>query len=43
MDLNVLIAVSVIWCVAATTPGPNFFIVVHTAIGTTQRLSLVKP
>jgi threonine/homoserine/homoserine lactone efflux protein len=40
MDLNVLITVSVIWCVAATTPGPNFFITVHTAIGTTQRLSL---
>jgi len=40
MDLNILVAVSVIWGVAAITPGPNFFITVHTAIDTTQRLSL---
>lgn len=40
MDLNVLVAVSVIWAVAAITPGPNFFIIVHTAIGTSRRLSL---
>ncbi len=39
MDLNVLIAVSIIWSVAAITPGPNFFITVHTAIDT-QRLSI---
>lgn len=41
MDLHVLFAVSVIWVVAAITPGPNFFITVHTAIGTTRRLSLM--
>ncbi|UCZ56411.1 LysE family translocator [Desulfurispirillum indicum] len=40
MDLSVLIAISVIWSVAVITPGPNFFITVHTAIGTTRRLSL---
>ena len=40
MDLNILIAVSAIWGVAAITPGPNFFITVHTAIGSTRRLSL---
>ncbi|MBT8360081.1 MAG: LysE family transporter [Desulfobacterales bacterium] len=40
MDLSVLVAVSVIWAVAAITPGPNFFITVHTAIGTSRRLSL---
>lgn len=40
MDLSVLVAVSVIWGVAVMTPGPNFFITVHTAIGTTRRLSL---
>jgi len=40
IDLSVLIAVSVIWAVAAITPGPNFFITVHTAIGTSRRLSL---
>ena len=39
-DLNVLIAVSVIWAVAAITPGPNFFITVHTAVGTSRKLSL---
>ncbi|SHO50831.1 LysE family translocator [Desulfopila aestuarii] len=40
MDLHVLAAVSVIWSVAAITPGPNFFITVHTAIGTNRKLSL---
>ncbi len=40
MDLNILTAVSVIWGMAAITPGPNFFITIHTAIGTTRRLSL---
>ena len=40
MDTNVFIAVSIIWCIAAITPGPNFFITVHTAIGETRRLSL---
>lgn len=39
MDLNILIAVALIWGIAAITPGPNFFITVHTAIGTTRRLS----
>ena len=40
MDLSFLVAVSFIWGIAAITPGPNFFITVHTAIGTTRRLSL---
>lgn len=40
MDLNHIVAVSMIWGVAAITPGPNFFITVHTAIGTTRYLSL---
>jgi RhtB (resistance to homoserine/threonine) family protein len=39
IDLNVLVAVSVIWGFAAITPGPNFFITVHTAIGSSRRLS----
>jgi threonine/homoserine/homoserine lactone efflux protein len=38
--INVLIPVSVVWAIAAITPGPNFFITVHTAIGETRRLSL---
>lgn len=40
MDLNILVAVSVIWALAAITPGPNFFIAVHTAIDTSRRFSL---
>lgn len=40
MDMNVLIAVAVIWGIAAITPGPNFFIVVHTAIDAGQKYSL---
>ena len=40
MEINVLIAVSVIWGVAAVTPGPNFLIIVHTAVKSTIRLSL---
>ena len=40
IDLNVLLAVSVIWTVAAITPGPNFFITVHTAVEMNKRLSL---
>ncbi len=42
MEVNVLIAVAVIWGMAAVTPGPNFFITVHTAttVGSTSRLSL---
>ena len=40
IDLSILISVSVIWAVAAITPGPNFFITIHTAIGNNRRLSL---
>lgn len=40
IDLNVLMTVSAIWALAAITPGPNFFITVHTAIGTSRGLSL---
>ena len=40
MEVNVLIAVAVIWGVAVITPGPNFFITVHTAIGLKCRQSL---
>lgn len=40
LDVSVLIAVSIIWAVAAITPGPNFFITVHTAMGAGRRLSL---
>jgi threonine/homoserine/homoserine lactone efflux protein len=40
LDISVLIAVSIIWAVAAITPGPNFFITVHAAIGASRRLSL---
>ncbi len=40
MDLSVLAAVTVIWGFAAVTPGPNFFITVHTAVGSNRRLSL---
>lgn len=39
MDIGVLLAVAVIWTVAAITPGPNFFITVHTAIGLSGRFS----
>lgn len=37
--LEVLLTVSIIWTVAAVTPGPNFFITIHTAVGKTRRLS----
>lgn len=40
MDMDVLVAVIVIWGMAAITPGPNFFITIHTAIDTANRLSL---
>lgn len=40
MDLHVLTAVALIWSVAAITPGPNFFLTLHTAIDTTPKLSL---
>ena len=39
MDFNSLYTVLIIWGVAAMTPGPNFFITIHTAVGTTRRLS----
>ncbi len=37
--MSTLIAVASIWAIAAITPGPNFFITVHTAISKTRRLS----
>jgi len=37
---NVLITVFLIWSIAAITPGPNFFITVHTAVSKTRRLSV---
>lgn len=40
VDINILLAVSVIWAVAVITPGPNFFITVHTAVGTSRKLSI---
>ena len=40
MDFAVLGAVALIWIFAAITPGPNFFITVHTALSTTPRFSL---
>lgn len=39
MHLNILLTVSLIWVIAAITPGPNFFITVHTAVRKTRRLS----
>lgn len=39
-SLEVLFTVSFIWLIAAITPGPNFFITVHTAVGKNRRLSL---
>jgi threonine/homoserine/homoserine lactone efflux protein len=33
MDIKILTTVSLIWAIAAITPGPNFFITVHTAVG----------
>lgn len=39
MNLNILTTVSLIWAIAAITPGPNFFITVHTAVGQTRLLS----
>lgn len=36
---NTLFTVFLIWAIAAITPGPNFFITVHTAVGETRRLS----
>ena len=41
MVLNVLIAVAAIWGMAAVTPGPNFFITVHTAVDSNRRSSLL--
>ncbi len=39
LDFKMLYSVLLIWGLAAVTPGPNFFITIHTAIGTTRRLS----
>ena len=39
MYSNILFTVSLIWAVAAITPGPNFFITVHTSVGANRRLS----
>lgn len=39
METEVLLAVSILWALAAMTPGPNFFITVHTAIEADKRLS----
>lgn len=36
---HLVFTVSLIWAIAAITPGPNFFITVHTAVGETRRLS----
>ena len=38
--IQVLIPVAVIWSIAAITPGPNFFITVHTAVDETRRNAL---
>ncbi|SHI62711.1 Threonine/homoserine/homoserine lactone efflux protein [Desulfatibacillum alkenivorans DSM 16219] len=38
--LEVLLPVAVIWAVAAVTPGPNFFITVHTAVAQNRRSAL---
>ncbi len=39
-SIDVLLSVALIWTIAAVTPGPNFFIIVHTAVKETRRLSL---
>jgi threonine efflux protein len=39
ISLNILLTVSLIWAIAAITPGPNFFLTVHAAVGETRRLS----
>ena len=39
MYFDVLFAVSFIWAIAAITPGPNFFLTIHTAVGECRRLS----
>ncbi len=39
MYIDVLLTVFLIWTIAVVTPGPNFFITVHTAIGETHHLS----
>ncbi|MCG8550507.1 MAG: LysE family translocator [Desulfobacterales bacterium] len=39
MDYSILCSMAVIWVLAAVTPGPNFFITIHTAVGTTRRMA----
>ncbi len=39
MYSNILLTVFLIWAIAVITPGPNFFITVHTAVGKNRRLS----
>lgn len=39
MYSNIIFTVALIWTIAAVTPGPNFFITVHTAVGETRRLA----
>ncbi|MCG8640608.1 MAG: LysE family translocator, partial [Desulfobacterales bacterium] len=39
-SLDVLLSVSLIWIVAAVTPGPNFFLTIHTAVGEDRHRSL---
>ncbi|THB76775.1 MAG: lysine transporter LysE [Desulfobulbaceae bacterium] len=39
-DFTIVYTVAAIWAVAAMTPGPNFFITVHTAIGSSRKNSL---
>lgn len=39
-DMHTLITVAAIWGLAAVTPGPNFFITVHTAVDTDKQTSL---
>ena len=41
MNLSlILISVAFVWSIAVITPGPNFFITVHTAIGGSRRSAL---
>ena len=39
--IDILIVVSTVWAVAAVTPGPNFFITVHSAVSGTRKMSLL--
>lgn len=40
MDFNIYLTIAMIWGMAVITPGPNFFITIHTSVAAEQNISL---